>query len=579
MLSIHQQEEQVLLAAEKHAEDLVDSYFDVLNTMMMTGTIGNRDIITEKIKKKPEVIGIRAIRSNELNEQFPTNRKTEEPKDLLDFQALRGHTVKQLNKTSDGRVFTFIKPAIATDTPNGVTSACTGCHAVPNDTVLGAMRIDYSLKAQDMAIRKKISFTLLVNLLLFGMGILWIALTVSKSIVKPIKNIQGTMEQVSEGDLTQGFQNDNQDEVGDIGRNLGSFVSQLRSDMGRIQENAISVSQASDSLNGVSGDLANGAEMVTGKSEDVAVKIGELTTNIESMAQSAKGITEKIVNVSHAAEQVNGFMVAADVSVKKSANEVLALATASEEMTTTISEISHNADKTREITASAVHAVKESSSQVEALHRASSEIDSVVGSISAIAKLTSTLALNASIEAASAGEAGKGFAVVANEVNDLAKQTAHATAEIREQIQNIQDTSKLTIKNIQAIFDVINQVSDMVTNIASAVEQQSVTTQENARNISNASEGMSDVLANVGKAHEEISQIASFISSVVIEAENVSRNASNSVGGAQTISGNAKQMNGAAAESSDHARRVEKAAQELANLATQLHGFTKQFKV
>lgn len=94
--------------------------------------------------------------------------------------------------------------------------------------------------------------------------------------------------------------------------------------------------------------------------------------------------------------------------------------------------------------------------------------------ITEISEQTNLLALNATIEAARAGEAGKGFAVVANEIKELARQTADATSEIKEQIEGIQGSTSGTVSEIDEILKVINDVNEIVSNIATAVEEQSL---------------------------------------------------------------------------------------------------------
>ncbi|WP_311774237.1 MULTISPECIES: methyl-accepting chemotaxis protein [unclassified Nostoc] len=111
----------------------------------------------------------------------------------------------------------------------------------------------------------------------------------------------------------------------------------------------------------------------------------------------------------------------------------------------------------------------------------------------AIAGQTNLLALNATIEAARAGDAGRGFAVVANEVKELAKQTANATEDISQRIEAIQTDTTSAVQAITQITDIINQINDFQSTIASAIEEQTTTTNEISRNIiAEAAKGTSE---------------------------------------------------------------------------------------
>ena len=113
-------------------------------------------------------------------------------------------------------------------------------------------------------------------------------------------------------------------------------------------------------------------------------------------------------------------------------------------------------------------------------------IGGVVQLIQSIAGQTNLLALNATIEAARAGDAGKGFAVVASEVKSLANQTARATEEIASQINDMQRATKETGAMIRTVGEVIGQMNEIATVIASAIEEQGATTREIARNVQEA---------------------------------------------------------------------------------------------
>jgi methyl-accepting chemotaxis protein len=135
---------------------------------------------------------------------------------------------------------------------------------------------------------------------------------------------------------------------------------------------------------------------------------------------------------------------------------------------------------------------------VTRLGESSREIGDVVKVITSIAEQTNLLALNATIEAARAGEAGKGFAVVANEVKELAQETAKATEDIARRVEAIQQDTTGAVSAIGRISEVIGQINDYQLTIASAVEEQTATTNEMSRSVGEAADGSGQIATNIG---------------------------------------------------------------------------------
>lgn len=176
------------------------------------------------------------------------------------------------------------------------------------------------------------------------------------------------------------------------------------------------------------------------------------------------------------------------VSTEMNAN-VTTVAAAVDEMHASIAEISRSASEATRVASEAVQTVKRTNDTVSQLGASSAEIGKVIEVITSIAEQTNLLALNATIEAARAGEAGKGFAVVANEVKELAKGTAEATEEISRRIAAIQTDTNGAVFAIEQISNVISQINEIQSTIASAVEEQTATTTEIARSIQDAAGG------------------------------------------------------------------------------------------
>jgi methyl-accepting chemotaxis protein len=259
----------------------------------------------------------------------------------------------------------------------------------------------------------------------------------------------------AEGDLTQEITVTGTDAIGQLGSGLTKFFGDLRGSISSIAGNAQSLASSSEELTAVSQQMSANAE--------------------ETSAQA--GV------VSAAAEQVS--------------KNVQTVATSAEQMSASIKEISKNAVEAAKVATGAVHVAENTNATITKLGESSQEIGNVIKLITSIAQQTNLLALNATIEAARAGEAGKGFAVVANEVKELAKETTKATEDISQKIAAIQCDTQSAVSAIKQISTVINQINDISNTIASAVEEQTATTNEMNRNIAEAAKGSTEIAQNI----------------------------------------------------------------------------------
>lgn len=280
---------------------------------------------------------------------------------------------------------------------------------------------------------------------------------VRRAITHSVESVETVVKGLAQGDLTRSAVINSNDELADMSR---------------------AVNLSNSTLQGAFGSAARTSEAVRSESETVA----SLTTQT---AQAAADSAAQADAVAGAAEQVS--------------INVQTVAAGAEEMGSAIREISSNANEAARVAQEATEAAAATTETVEKLGKSSKEIDDVIHTITAIAEQTNLLALNATIEAARAGEAGKGFAVVAGEVKDLAAETAKATDDITGRIAKIQDDTDSAVTAIRRISEIISQINDFQTTIAAAVEQQTATTNEMARSVTEAASGSSTIATNIGQ--------------------------------------------------------------------------------
>ncbi|SCX44006.1 methyl-accepting chemotaxis protein [Klenkia marina] len=276
----------------------------------------------------------------------------------------------------------------------------------------------------------------------------------TRGLVRPLDRVRQVAEGIGAGDLTRRTGLTSGDEMGRAGAALDAAAAQLQGVLGTVVRSADAVAAASQQLSAASAQIS-------ASSADTADQSGL---------------------VSAAADEVS--------------RSVATVAAGAEQMSASIREIAQNADEAARVAGEAVTEAEQTNATIGRLGESSQEIGEVVKLISTIAGQTNLLALNATIEAARAGEAGKGFAVVADEVKELARATARATQDIARRVEAIQADTGGAVAAIGRIGEVIGQINDYQLTIASAVEQQTATTNEMSRSVAEAATGTTEIAAN-----------------------------------------------------------------------------------
>ncbi len=343
---------------------------------------------------------------------------------------------------------------------------------------------------------------ILGGLCALGFAVLF-GLALTRSITGPLTSVIAQLGEIAGGDLSKDAAPEfltRGDEIGLLARSKQTMIVSLRKMIQEISAGVHVLSSSSAELSANSGQMSSGARQASDKAHSVAAAAEEMSANVGSVASGMENATANLTSV----------------------------ATATEQMTATIGEIAGNSEKARRITGEATRQATRITEQMNQLGQAAREIGKVTETINEISSQTNLLALNATIEAARAGAAGKGFAVVANEIKQLAQQTASATEDIKNRIGGVQTSTAGGIAEIERVTQVIHEVSDIVSSIAAAIEQQSTVTRDIARNIATAS-------SEVGDANGRISQTAQVSTEIAGDIADVDRAAAQMAGGSQEV--------------------------------------------
>jgi len=457
-VSIIDENERIISLVGENAANLSASYYDSLNMMMLTGNMDERGMLQKKVLGMPGVVAARVLRGEVVNSQYGPGLEDEQPRDDLDHQALRGETVSQIEEGEKGRVLTVIQPFAATENSRGVN--CLNCHEVPSGSISGAVRISYSLAETDIQMKSDLWKGIGVSFALLVLGLIFVNLILNHIVIAPINRFKNRLKEISEGDLTQRVDVGSQDEIGQLGISLNAFAEEINDSIRAISGNSQTLSGAAEELTSVSQQMGANAEETSAQASVVAGASETISSNVQTVAS---GI---------------------------------------EELSSTTHEIASNASEAAKVALSAVETADAANETVSKLNASSSEIGEIINSITSIAQQTKLLALNATIEAARAGEAGKGFAVVANEVKDLAMETGKASDDIAQKIEVIQSDTTEAVQAISKINEVIAQINEFQSTIASAVEEQSATAGEISRNVADVAEGSGQITQNISGVAE-----------------------------------------------------------------------------
>ncbi len=347
----------------------------------------------------------------------------------------------------------------------------------------------YTGEFTDEAVSSNLRTLVIVSVTSIVIAVIFVALF-SKRFSTPITELNAVAISMAEGDLTKQVNVTLNDEIGELGMAFNKMIKDLRETIMRVGEASAAVASATTQISSSTEEMAAGSQEQSSQASEVASAVEEMTKTIIENSRNASDAADTAKHAKQAAE-AGGQVVRDTVEGMKRIADV----------------------------------VNKSAETVRALGNSSDQIGEIIEVIDDIADQTNLLALNAAIEAARAGEQGRGFAVVADEVRKLAERTTKATKEIATMIKQIQADTKGAVvsmeegtkevasgidladkagKSLHQLETISQEVTDKVTQIAAASEQQSTASEQISKNV----EGISTVTQETASATQQIARTA-----------------------------------------------------------------------
>ncbi|MCL2830507.1 MAG: methyl-accepting chemotaxis protein [Betaproteobacteria bacterium] len=316
-----------------------------------------------------------------------------------------------------------------------------------------------------------------------------------RAIFNPIGKLSGTLiRAANERDLTLRVDYTNNDEIGEVVSRFNQLMHELQTSLKGIAHQVNEAGQGIEALNTAAQQVAASSENQSSSTSSTAASVEEMTVSISTVSASAEEAQTIARDAGQTSEE--GGQI-----IERTVSEMAGIALS----------------------------VADASNVIQELGKESQQISSVVQVIKEVADQTNLLALNAAIEAARAGEQGRGFAVVADEVRKLAERTAQSTGDISSMVGKIQVSAKgavdemnrvvLQVESGQAlaqeaggrivsIREKARTVSEAISEISSALKEQSQASQEIARHVESIAQMTDENNAAAGETASNAQRLA-----------------------------------------------------------------------
>ncbi|WP_374265728.1 methyl-accepting chemotaxis protein [Zoogloea sp.] len=408
-----------------------------LTGMMITGTVGQREVFLDQIKQLNAIKDLQVVRGDAVSAQFGAGNHPRPVLDADEKAALEGrHEVIRVERDpAAGEYLRVVKPALAAE--NYLGKNCIACHQVPAGTPLGLVSMKVSLDKVNAAVERFMWESIATAVVLSLPLIAFVIFFIRRFVVRPLVGMNTSLAEIAkgEGDLTRRLHVAGRDEIGQTAASFNEMLAAIARLVRQVSEAAGRVTASAHQLSAGAGQVAEGSRQQHDQSEHAAASVERMADNIASVAASAERVHQR-----------------SQESLRRAGE-------GSKTLDSLVTEVGH-----------AEEAVRQMADSVEHFVESTTVITSMTREVREIADQTNLLALNAAIEAARAGEQGRGFAVVADEVRKLAEKSARSAGEIDAVTTRLSRQSEAVREAIHQGLDHLASSRVAVGSVAAAIE-------------------------------------------------------------------------------------------------------------
>ncbi|HBY88682.1 MAG TPA: methyl-accepting chemotaxis protein [Colwellia sp.] len=438
----HDEKELAEHFVERNLESLALNYFDSVNTMMLTGTIANRQLIQNKILSQDDIVEARILRTEAVNKVFGEGFSDQSAKSAFEKEGLEGKRAFKQFELDGKRMMSFIIPVKASSDYRGTN--CLTCHQVSENEILGAVKLTYDLSTVDKDIANSITQAAVLQLVITLICFTLLSLTLKRLIFFRLKRLSNTIKTAAEElDLNKEIKVNYQDELGSVSVALNDMMSKFRTSFMSIAHASEQLTESAKEVDKISSLTLEAVLEQKNGTDSVAAAINELDSSANEVQHNTQSAADKSVSANERTSQGLVLVEQARVGINDLRDKVV-----------------------------------ENTAMITDLSNKTNEVGSVLEVITAIAEQTNLLALNAAIEAARAGEQGRGFAVVADEVRSLATRTRESIEQIHVTMSRLQVGAKGAVESMNVVSQQASEKAEDVADVANLLTNISAEIQE-----------------------------------------------------------------------------------------------------